>query len=144
MKRKTTYKPTLQVRTIIQVLFAFTLVSSIVLFVYYQSEVYRQGPVISVSTPQNGETFHSPLITIQGTAHNISYLKLNDRQIYTNENRVFEEKLLLLDGYNIITIEANDRFGRSRQEILELVYIPQDPPGLPYDTPSQDSIDHTE
>lgn len=78
--------------------------------------------MVSITAPLNGSSVNSSFIEIEGKALNISYITLNDRQIFTNEEGIFKEKLLLSYGYNVITISAKDRFGRNTKEILEIIY----------------------
>ena len=80
------------------------------------------GPIITIHTPENGSTLTESLVTIKGVAENISHISLNDRSIFIDEEGRFQEKLLLSYGYNIMTIKAEDKFGRKTEEILELVY----------------------
>src|SRR3989344_47986 len=97
------------------------LIAGIVIFVisvialgaygYLQSRGYLRGPVSAVEEPKNGALSTTSLITVRGNARNISFLTLNGRQIFTDEQGRFREALLLQNGYNIMTIEAKDRFG---------------------------------
>ncbi|HEY4508146.1 MAG TPA: hypothetical protein VJJ55_00630 [Candidatus Paceibacterota bacterium] len=91
---------------------------------YLQSREYLRGPVIAVEEPKNGALSTTSLITVRGNARNISFLTLNGRQIFTDEQGRFREALLLQNGYNIMTIEAKDRFGHIKTKRLELVYKP--------------------
>lgn len=91
-------------------------------YVYFQSYNLIEGPVVQTITPKNGELVDKSLIEIEGVATNISFITLNDRQIFTNEEGFFKEKLLLSYGYNLITIKAKDRFGRNTKEVLEIIY----------------------
>lgn len=79
------------------------------------------GPVIDIYTPQNGAVYESTLIEIDGRARNVSYLNLNDRKIFTDTNGYFSEKLLLSPGYNIIKLDARDKFGTHTEKRLELI-----------------------
>ncbi len=88
---------------------------------YYQSRRFIEGPRISIESPQNGDVFTTPTVEIVGTARHISMLYLNDNQIFVDEFGRFSEKLLLSPGYNIITIEATDKFERAQTKRLELV-----------------------
>ncbi len=112
-------------RTVITSLFV-VVGFALLFYVHYQSKDFIGGPEIEIISPQNGELFNKPLVFIEGKATNIAHLELNGRQIFVNENNIFNEKLLLLDGYNIITIKAVDRFDREVQKELELVLI-EDP-----------------
>lgn len=91
-------------------------------YTFFQTQSLVTGPVINISKPQNGATLTASLIEIVGTTENISSISINDRYIFIDESGAFKEKLLLSPGYNIITLQAEDRFGRKTEEILELVY----------------------
>jgi len=105
------------IRTTAFVLFV-ALIASYALF---QSWKLIVGPVIDVYTPQNGATYSQTLIEIDGRAQNISFLTLDGRQIFTDENGYFKEKLLLSPGYNIITIAGTDKFKHTKTKTLEVV-----------------------
>ena len=83
-----------------------------------------EGPEVVIDTPKNGETVHTPLIIISGTAKNIAFLTLNDRQIFVDDAGRIGERLLLYEGYNILTLKARDRFGRETSVAREVVYLP--------------------
>lgn len=82
----------------------------LLLIVYsaYQARAYLAGPALTIKhTEQNGA-----LLEISGTAERVAFLSLNERQIFTNERGVWQETILLLPGYNIVSLAATDRFGR--------------------------------
>lgn len=89
---------------------------------FYQSRNLLMGPVITVSEPENGSTVPEQLVKIAGTAKNIIKITLDDRPIYIDEAGVFNEKLLLSEGYNIIKISAWDKFSNKTEKTIELVY----------------------
>ncbi len=90
--------------------------------IYYNSERLREGPTIKIELPKDGETLSNPLVTIIGVAKNVSYLTLNGRQIYVDQEGRLLERLLLPYGYSILTLEGRDRFGRSTKESIRLFY----------------------
>lgn len=93
----------------------------IVIYSIFQASKLITGPVIDVYTPQNGATYNSTLIQIQGKARNIAYINLNGTKMFTDKDGYFDEKLLLSPGYNIVTIEATDKFGKKTEKKLELI-----------------------
>ena len=101
------------------------IILSLSFYAYHQSKNYLRGPAIYVEEPKEGETFSTSLITIEGRAERISAITLNDRPIFVDENGGFREKLLLLPGYNIIKINAKDRFDRETKRVIEVVYKPK-------------------
>jgi len=95
----------------------------LVILVYsgFQAEKLIRGPIIDVYSPKNGSTYNNALIEIDGKARNIAHLNLNGRKIFTDENGYFKEKLLLSPGYNIIKLDAEDKFKKRKEKTLELV-----------------------
>jgi len=95
----------------------------LVIFGYttFQANKIIRGPVIDIEFPRNGSTFNSTLIEISGKAKNIAYINLNDRKIFTDKEGYFSEELLLSPGYNIIKLDAKDKFGSYTEEHLKLV-----------------------
>ncbi|MEK7650877.1 MAG: hypothetical protein AAB364_03380 [Patescibacteria group bacterium] len=89
---------------------------------YKMKDVFR-GPKLTLSSPNLAALpLPSELVTISGQATRVAHLRLNDGQIFADSEGKFAEKLLLAPGYNIIKLEARDRFGRVRTELLELTY----------------------
>lgn len=98
--------------------------AGLLVYVYRQSKEYLAGPVITVAEPEDGSLSTTSRVILSGTARNLSFLTLNDRKIFTDERGKFKESLLLQEGYNIMTLEARDRFGHTKTKRLELVYKP--------------------
>lgn len=88
----------------------------------YRAQSLVEGPDIGITSPITGATSTKSLVEVEGFAHNISFLTLNGDKIFTDESGVFKEKVLLSPGYNIMTLEAKDRFGRTAQKTLQLIY----------------------
>ncbi|MEK7179147.1 MAG: hypothetical protein AAB727_02750 [Patescibacteria group bacterium] len=104
-------------------LILFLIAALIVLgYAYGRTENLLRGPDISLVEPANGETVAEPLAEITGIIRNASFITLNGRQIYTDESGFFKEFVLLSYGYNVLLLEARDKFGRSTKKTIELVY----------------------
>ena len=80
-------------------------------YALYQARTYLQGPRLAIESaiPEG------PLLALAGTAEHISFLSLNGKQIYTDEKGRWQERILLVSGYTIVTLAAKDRFGRSAE-----------------------------
>ncbi len=87
----------------------------------FQAQKYIEGPIITIYSPQNGATYTSPLIEVNGRAQNVAYLALDGRQIFTDTSGRFSEKLLLSPGYTILTLRGQDEFGKIISKQIELV-----------------------
>jgi hypothetical protein len=92
-------------------------------FIVFQARFLIIGPQITLTEVPNGPV-SVPAIEIAGTAHNISHLWLNDRQIFTDAKGTFREKLILENGYTLATLRAEDRYGRVTRVTQPLVYVP--------------------
>ena len=82
--------------------------AGLMLYVLYQARAYIRGPRLTIDSASR----EGPLLAVAGTAEHISFLSLNGKQIYTDEKGRWQERVLLLPGYTIITLAAKDRFGR--------------------------------
>lgn len=91
-------------------------------YILFNSRILIDGPSIEVTYPQNGATLQEKLITIEGRTKNTTFISVNDRPISVDEEGFFRDSLLLLPGYNIITIEAKDKFEREISKRLDLYY----------------------
>ena len=113
MKRSITH-----IRTIALLLFVAVTAG----YVLFQTRNLIYGPIIVINSPQNGAAVTESLISIDGVAKNISFINLNGKQIFVDEEGKFNQQLLLSRGYNIMTLQAQDKFGRETNKTLELIY----------------------
>jgi hypothetical protein len=90
---------------------------------YSRTKDFLAGPVLGITTPKNGEMVSSsPLVEIKGSSKNLSFLNLDGRKIFTDKDGIWEEKLLLQPGVNIIEVRGIDRFKRENLQIMRIVY----------------------
>lgn len=110
--------------TCIQFVGIVVLIGIIGLYVQFQARSLLQGPSITLSdTPATIQ--HERTLTLTGKALNIVKLTVNGREIHTNEEGEFTQELVLENGYTVVTLEAQDRFGRGTTLTREYVYVPQ-------------------
>lgn len=88
---------------------------------YYQARNLIQGPSITLTNIPNRVT-NERAFTLTGTARNIVSLTLNGKPIYTNEQGDFTHILILESGATIMTLTAEDRYGRTTSIHETLVY----------------------
>ncbi len=93
--------------------------SFFLLYGLYESYKLLSGPKIVILEPQNGAAFEKNLIDIKGTAKNVAFLNLNDRPIFVDKQGNFSEKILLLSGYNIMTLKGEDRFKKKVEKQMQ-------------------------
>ncbi len=81
------------------------------------------GPEITITSPKDGSATSSPLVTIEGTAQNISFLTINDAPAYTDAAGHFTLTLSPPAGYTIFTVAAVDRFGRRASKSVAFTIV---------------------
>ncbi len=79
-----------------------------------------EGPFITLEN-EGAVQQYTPTLPITGRAENIISLSLNDRTIYTDDSGHFSETLILPPGYTIMTLTAEDRYGRVHS--VERTYV---------------------
>lgn len=94
-------------------------------YTYYQTKGFSRGPILLIDYPSSGMTLENSLVEIRGLVKNASYITMNDRQIFVDENGKLKENILLSLGYNIIEIKIKDKYEREKKEVLELIYKPK-------------------
>ena len=101
----------------------FIVILSVLLLISYGIFNARNliiGPTIEVFSPAKDMETEESVLTINGRAKNIAFISLNERPIFVDTEGLFEEKLLLSPGSNIIEIRARDRF---KKEVLKTIKI---------------------
>ena len=93
-------------------------------YVGYQLSGLARRPAFNIDYPQDGTTIRDELLTIRGRAAGLTKLFLDDEKLTPREDGQFEVKLLLAKGYNIISLTGADRFGRTVEKKLQLLYVP--------------------
>lgn len=94
----------------------------VIVYAYYEARGLLYGPSIYVSSDLTGT--HDPLVIISGKAERISQLTMNGKPVPVTEEGAFEEPYLLVSGYNHIILRAQNKYGRSRERVIEVMYQP--------------------
>ncbi len=84
---------------------------------------FLTGPVLSLASPKNGESFHNGFINISGSAVHTQSVSLDGSPLLTDQNGHFSTELTLPRGSAILTLTATDRFGRITTE-RRTVFVP--------------------
>ena len=107
-------------RDILQRLVVVVLLGAGIAYGLYQTRELRLGPQITIDTPSDRISTTDKIVKVRGNAHNISFITLNDRQIFVDAEGVFDEEILMYPGYNIISVKVQDRFKRIREKRMEV------------------------
>jgi hypothetical protein len=103
----------------------FVIVLSVMLLIAYGIFNARNliiGPTIELFSPTKDIETRENIVIIKGKAENITSISLNEKPILVDLDGLFEEKLLLSPGTNIIEIKARDRFKKETLKTIKIYY----------------------
>ena len=103
----------------------FVIIISVILLVSYgifNARDMLMGPTIEMFNPIADIETNDNMLIVKGRVKNISFVTLNGKSIYVDRDGLFEEKLLLVPGSNIIEVKAKDRFKKEALEIVKVYY----------------------
>lgn len=112
------YRDSRLTRVLLGVLFII-----IVGYAYFEIRGLLYGPRIHV--PEAVMQVDEQYIVLKGKADRIATLSMNGSPINVTEDGAFEEPYLLSPGLNRIVLDAEDKYGLKRQEVLQVVYTPK-------------------
>ena len=110
-------------RNILYYILVVVILGILLSYIIFQARFMIEGPQITLIHEPN-RLQNERIITLSGTAKNITEISLNGRQIFTDEYGNFDEALVLENGYTINTLAAIDRYGRQVQVVRPFIYIP--------------------
>lgn len=90
-------------------------------YALFEARFIILGPQVHISYPADGGSVQSNIILMEGTSKNISWLSLNGRQIFTNGEGFWSEKLIVAKGVSIMRVKASDRFGRETEKTVRFI-----------------------
>lgn len=112
----------MKIKKMMRVWIALGAIAIILGYGAFRAKNLAEGPQLDIASPLTGSSSAESKIEVRGTTKNISFLKLNGNKIFTDELGMYKENMLLSPGYNVVTLEAWDRFGRMATKTLQLTY----------------------
>lgn len=100
--------------------FAFVLLCLTIGYGFFQARTLMQGPTLLLSSPQNGAHIEDELFEVTGTTKNVTHVFLNGRAVQLTTEGEFTETLITPNGYGVLLVEAENRFGRKQQKRIEI------------------------
>jgi hypothetical protein len=88
-------------------------------FAYLKMNFLVHGVEISATLDHQG---FSSVALINGNAANAVFVSLNGREIFIDKNGNFTESVALLPGLSVVTLEAQDKFGKAMEKKFEVMY----------------------
>ena len=106
------------------------LFSIIIVFSYMKMSFLWNGINIIAKIERNGD---SPMAMINGKAQNATFISINGREIFIDKDGSFSESIALIPGLSVVTINAEDKFGKSKEKKFEMIYK-ESAPSVAYNT----------
>ncbi len=113
----------LSLRSIIKTVIIIGILCIVFGYIFFQARFVIAGPVIAIETELK-PVYNERIVLVSGSVRNSTKITLNGREIFTDEQGYFQEPLVLENGYTIMVVRAEDRFGRTTEIIDETVYRP--------------------
>lgn len=112
----------------------------IIAYAFYEARGIVFGPEITITS--GVQEVREPYVRITGKAERIAKLSMNGKEIPVTEDGVFDQPYLLSPGLNRILLDATDKYGRTTQKLVGIIYTPTEtntPTPLPSDAASSTS-----
>jgi len=110
-------------RATIGTIASLIIIGLILSYIVFQARFLLSGPRLELAA-ELPTVSNERFVTIAGQTANITFLSLNGRQIFTDQNGYFNEEMMLENGYTIATVAAFDRYGRTAKIVREFMYLP--------------------
>ncbi len=99
----------------------------IILYTFFQTKAISRGVDLHIEGLVDGAALAEDIVSISGKATHATHLLINGKETVIDENDNFALELALSPGYNIITIEAEDRFEKKTKEVYRVLYEEKTP-----------------
>jgi hypothetical protein len=96
-----------------------TLFVFIVVFSYDKMSFLVKGVKIEANISHDN---NSSIVSIKGNAEKAIHLTLNGREIFIEKDGTFREPIALLPGFSVVTLLAEDKFGKTDEKKFEVMY----------------------
>ena len=93
----------------------------VLVYAFFNTRLLIAGPKVEVFDLNNGQIIESDLVEVNGKAENISFISLNGRQIFLDQENLFKEKVLLSNQITTISLYAKDKFDREIKKEIVLI-----------------------
>ncbi|HAE36468.1 MAG: hypothetical protein UR85_C0005G0024 [Candidatus Nomurabacteria bacterium GW2011_GWF2_35_66] len=94
------------------------LFSTIGIFALMKMSFLLKGVQVEAAIERSG----TAITYITGKAEHATHISLNGREIYIDKDGSFRESIALIPGFSVITINTEDKFGKSKEKKFQLVY----------------------
>ncbi len=94
----------------------------IIVYAFFRSYDLLFGVKIKNVNLADGAKMENNILNITGNAKNAVHLLLDGREVSVDQDGNWNETIALLSGYNVVSVEAKDKFGESDEKIYKLIF----------------------
>ena len=89
---------------------------------YFSTRIYNfiTGPRIEIYSPQPGQIIKEDTCIIDGNIQNAKTIRINGKEISIDQEGNFKEEIIVKSPYTLIVIDAVDKYGKTKEEIMEI------------------------
>lgn len=100
-------------RKIFSIIFVSAFIIFVLVYGFYKALPLILGPSVAVSTPIEGELVAGDIIEVSGSVVRSKKLFINNIPTAFTEDGLFNTRIPVFKGHNIIVVEVQDKFGRN-------------------------------
>lgn len=93
----------------------------IVAYAIKNTRLISGGIDLQIQGIENGKIYKDGTLQITGNAKRAKHLLVNGREVSLNQEGDFVDYIVLLPGYNIVTVSAEDKFGKITRQIFDII-----------------------
>jgi hypothetical protein len=101
------------------------LIAIIIGYGIWRSRDLLFGIKLTATGISDGMTTTESLLDFSGTAHHANGITVNGETVPLSGDGEWHDTIALLDGYNVVTVTATDRFGRTISKTYRVYYNKQ-------------------
>jgi len=91
------------------------------LYITFNTRLVSKGISLSIDGIENGKIYTEGSLEIDGNAKRAKHLLVNGREVYLDQEGNFKDLIILLPGYNVISVTAEDKFGKVTKNVFEII-----------------------
>jgi len=94
----------------------------IIIIIYFSTRIFNfaTGPRIKIYSPFPGQIIETDTFIINGNIQNTKNIKINGKEISIDQKGNFKEEIIVKSPYTLIVIDAVDKYGKTKEEIIRI------------------------
>lgn len=101
-------------------------IAAVGIYWWKQIRLFFVKPSLQVVSPVGDLTVNQGFIEVQGKTNNGNEVTINNQGILVSDNGTFKKQVSLESGLNVLTITANNSFGKDNAIVRKIFFSPAD------------------